>query len=168
MRTELSPVTGQQPATPAAASLIQAALNKPGLSRQSRTFLLDLQRQAARRPLTPRQYAAIERIIQASPPPDFGAINRAALARLPEVLERLLPAGRQQGGHWQVGSLRGEPGQSLKVRLHGDRAGMWRDFATDDKGGDVVSLAAAVAGLSQSEAARRLAVMLGVEGHGHD
>jgi hypothetical protein len=148
--------------------ILDAALARSDLSQKAHAFLLDLQRQAACRPLTPRQYAAMEQIIRAPSPPDFSAINRAALARLPEVLERLLPGGRQQGSEWRVGSVRGEPGQSLKVRLYGDRAGMWRDFATDDHGGDVVSLAAAVAGLSQSEAARRLAAMLGLEGRGHD
>jgi hypothetical protein len=52
----------------------------------------------------------------------------------------------------------------LRVRLRGDRAGAWCDFATGDKGGDPVSLAAAVARIPQADAARRLARMLGVEG----
>lgn len=40
--------------------------------------------------------------------------------------------------------------------------GRWADFATDDKGGDVVSLAAYLAGTGQADAARNLADMLGV------
>ncbi|MXP63902.1 hypothetical protein E0493_11150 [Roseomonas sp. M0104] len=99
--------------------------------------------------------------------PDYAAINQAALARLPEVLARLLPGGRTVGGEWQVGSLQGEAGNSLKVRLYGQRAGMWCDFATGDRGGDVVSLAAAVAGLPQSKAAQKLAQMLRLEGGQH-
>ena len=39
---------------------------------------------------------------------------------------------------------------------------MWADFATGDKGGDVISLAAFLFGLSQAEAARRIAGMLGL------
>jgi len=42
------------------------------------------------------------------------------------------------------------------VRLAGPRAGAWADFATGDKGGDIVSLLAYLQGVSQSEAARRL------------
>lgn len=43
------------------------------------------------------------------------------------------------------------------------RSGRWADFATDDKGGDVISLAAYLSGLSQAEAARELARALGIE-----
>lgn len=98
---------------------------------------------------------------------NYAAINRAALARWPEVLARLLPGGKPEDNEWLVGSLCGEVGRSLKVRLRGDRVGAWCDFATGEKGGDPISLAAAVAGVSQSEAARRLARMLGLEGAHH-
>jgi hypothetical protein len=101
------------------------------------------------------------------PRPDFEAINAAALARLPDVLARLLPGGRAVGAEWHAGSLRGEAGHSLRVRLRGERAGIWCDFATGDRGGDVIALAAAVWRVSQSEAARRLAALLGVEGRGN-
>ena len=42
------------------------------------------------------------------------------------------------------------------------RTGRWADFATGDRGGDVVSLAAYLHGLRQAEAARKLADMLGL------
>jgi putative DNA primase/helicase len=93
---------------------------------------------------------------------DFNAINAAALPRLPELLARLLPGGRARGAEFEVGSLRGEPGRSLRIRLHGARAWVWCDFATDERGGDIISLAAAVWRMSQGEAARRLAELLSV------
>lgn len=145
---------------------IATALTRADLSPQARAFLRDLQCRAARRALTPRQVQAVERIAAGSGRPDFMAVNRAALARLPEVLARLLPGGRAIGAEWHAGSLRGEAGNSLRVRLHGDRIGRWCDFATGEKGGDPVSLAAAVAGVPQHEAAQRLARMLGMEGRG--
>ena len=40
--------------------------------------------------------------------------------------------------------------------------GKWADFASGDRGGDVVSLAAYLAGTGQAEAARNLADMLRV------
>jgi hypothetical protein len=94
---------------------------------------------------------------------DFATVNSAALARLPEVLARLLPGGRAVGPEWHAGSLRGDPGDSLRVRMRGERAGRWADFATGEKGGDPVSLAAAVARTRQIEGAKQLARMLGID-----
>ena len=48
---------------------------------------------------------------------------------------------------------------SFRINVH---SGKWSDFATGDKGGDVVSLAAYLSGTGQGEAARSLADMLGV------
>ncbi len=42
------------------------------------------------------------------------------------------------------------------------RTGRWSDFATGDAGGDPISLAAYLFDLSQAEAARRVAGMLGI------
>jgi hypothetical protein len=162
--------TGDAGGNGRAAEMLAAALARHDLAPKVRTFLADLERQAARRPLSPRQIEALARIAAAPPAPDFAAINRAALARLPDVLARLLPGGRAVGTEWHTGSLRGEAGDSLRVRLRGDRAGAWCDFATGDKGGDPISLAAAVARVSQAEAARGLARMLGLPAGGarHD
>jgi hypothetical protein len=93
---------------------------------------------------------------------DFDAINRAALAALPAVLHRLVPGGKTIAREYvALNPARADrrPG-SFKVNL---RTGRWADFATGDKGGDPVSLCAYVGGVSQSEAARRLARMLGLD-----
>jgi putative DNA primase/helicase len=95
--------------------------------------------------------------------PDFAGINAAALARLPELCRQWLPGGRLIGREWTCGSLAGEPGASCKVNII---TGRWADFAVGEKGGDPVSLAAAVWKVPQVEAARRLARMLGVGGCG--
>jgi hypothetical protein len=42
------------------------------------------------------------------------------------------------------------------------KSGRWSDFATGDKGGDVVSLLAYLAGTSQGQAARALARALDI------
>jgi hypothetical protein len=55
-----------------------------------------------------------------------------------------------------------KPG-SFKINL---TTGKWGDFSTGDRGGDLVSLAAYIAGLPQREAALRLADCLGVDPFG--
>src|SRR5215472_9186895 len=94
-------------------------------------------------------------------PVDFDRINRRALAALAALLERWLPGGRREG--WEYVAL--NPTRldrhlgSFRINV---RTGRWADFATGDRGGDVVSLAAYLSHLKQSEAAEKLAGMLGI------
>lgn len=93
---------------------------------------------------------------------DFDRVNAAALRNVNAVVEGLLPDGRRDGAEWVARNpLRNDrkPG-SFKVNL---LSGKWGDFATTDRGGDLVSLAAFVAALPQREAAIRLAESLGVD-----
>ena len=92
---------------------------------------------------------------------NFAAINNAALAALPALLQRWLPDGRVQGNEYvALNPRRADRKQgSFKVNL---QTGRWADFATGDRGGDVVSLAAYLAGTGQAEAARKLSDMLGL------
>ena len=95
---------------------------------------------------------------------DFANVNTAALAALPAVFCRLLPGGKIDGHEFiALNPSRNDkrPG-SFKIRLRGARAGRWSDFATGDKGGDPVSLVAYLEDVSQVEAAKRLARMLGI------
>jgi hypothetical protein len=94
-------------------------------------------------------------------PIDFDKINHAALAAFPAVLARVLPSGKQVHREWVALNPRRFDRSlgSFKVNRFN---GKWCDFATGDKGGDPVSLIAYVEGVSQSEAARLLARMLGL------
>ncbi len=94
---------------------------------------------------------------------DFDAVGAAALPHLPRLLARWLPEGKREGNEYVARNpTRGDsrPG-SFKINL---RTGKWADFATGDKGGDVISLAAYLHRLSQVEAARKLTAMLGIPG----
>ncbi len=95
-------------------------------------------------------------------PLDFDAINRAALAALPAVLSRILPSGKAVHKEW-VGLNPRRKDRNLGSFKINRFNGKWCDFATGDKGGDPVSLVAYVEGVSQGEAARLLAQMLGLE-----
>lgn len=93
---------------------------------------------------------------------DFRRIADAAAAQADSIVLRWLPDGRRDGREWVARNPRRDdhrPG-SFKVNL---RSGAWSDFATGDKGGDLISLAAYLFGLNQVEAARRVADMLGID-----
>ena len=106
------------------------------------------------RPMSSRKSAAIAI--------DFATINAAALAAFPAVLARILPGGKRVGSELVALNPRRADRNlgSFKVNRYN---GKWADFATGDKGGDPVSLVAYVADVSQVEAARLLARMLGLE-----
>ena len=92
---------------------------------------------------------------------DFDAINDMAISALPSLLRRWLPDGRIEGREYSAINPTRDDHKlgSFKVNLH---TGKWADFATGDKGGDPVSLAAYLAGIGQADAARRVADMLGM------
>ena len=98
-------------------------------------------------------------------PIDFAEINRAALAAFPAVLARILPSGKHVGSEYLAlnPSRTDRHARSFKVHL---ATGRWADFATGDKGGDPISLVAYLGDISQGEAARLLARMLGIETEG--
>jgi hypothetical protein len=100
-------------------------------------------------------------------PIDFANINRAALAAFPAVLARILPGGKRVGSELVALNPRRTDRNlgSFKINRYNGR---WADFATSDRGGDPVSLVAYLADVSQTEAARLLARMLGIECGGDD
>lgn len=83
-----------------------------------------------------------------------------ALAYSMSLVPELLPDGKRHGSEWlSRNPTRNDrtPG-SFSISL---KKGKWHDFATGDKGGDLVSLAAYLWGVNQAEAARGLARRLG-------
>lgn len=61
------------------------------------------------------------------------------------VVRNLLPAARQEGPEWRVGSCAGEAGRSMAIHRHGVKRGVWSDFSDRGKGGDALDLVAHVA-----------------------
>ena len=89
----------------------------------------------------------------------FSEINQVVLVACPGFLYELLPDGCVQGNEFAAGSTFGEPGDSFSANLS---TGKLADFASDERGRDLVSLYAKVKGLRQSDAARMLAERFGV------
>ena len=84
---------------------------------------------------------------------DFKKINDELMNRVHELVPGWLPGGHMEGAEYCCGDLRGGVGNSCKVNL---KTGMWADFATGDKGGDLISLYAAIRGISQGDAVGQL------------
>jgi len=84
--------------------------------------------------------------------------NAIALEQLADLLRLWLPGGRVEGKEYVCASLRGGQGRSCKINL---TTGLWADFATEAKGGDPVSLYAAIHDLHQAEAAKEIEDALG-------
>lgn len=99
-------------------------------------------------------------VFDSLPPINFAALADALLERAEALLAQWLPEGHLVGHEWECGSLRGNAGKSCKVNV---RTGAWADFASGEQGGDLVSLYAAIHGLSAGKAAVQLAHEYGLQ-----
>lgn len=82
----------------------------------------------------------------------FKELNTALAERAEAVCATVLKNGQRIGKEYVCGSVNGEKGKSLHVTLEGPRAGMWKDFASDE-GGDLIALLEHSLGLSPVQAA---------------
>lgn len=87
-------------------------------------------------------------------------------ARLADGIENLclhlLPAGKKHGPMYEVGSIYGEPGKTLKVNLTGQHRGHWCDWNGAEHKGDPLDLWAQVRGVPLPEALRQAKEWLGI------
>lgn len=90
-----------------------------------------------------------------------GDIAQQLADRAADVAAYLLPGGKKAGPEWEAGSVSGEAGQSLSVRLTGGKAGVWKDFQSGDSG-DLLDLWVACRGLSVADAIKEAKQYLGV------
>ena len=83
------------------------------------------------------------------------------MANINGVLARFLPGGKViRGDYVALNPTRADRHLgSFRINL---KSGRWADFATHDRGGDLISLIAYLGDLSQYEAASGLSEMLGV------
>jgi hypothetical protein len=92
---------------------------------------------------------------------DFASINAAALASGRVFLETLIPGGKFRSLEYQVRNPTRDDKQLGSFSIN-YKTGVWKDFATGDRGGDLISLWAYVRSIRQGEAARELADKLGI------
>ncbi|WP_137719336.1 VapE domain-containing protein [Methylobacillus flagellatus] len=94
------------------------------------------------------------------PPLPFAEIARYALGFADALITSWLPAGKKVGHEWSATNPNRADNNagSFSVNLN---TGEWGDFATDDKGGDLISLYAYLQGLEQYQAALEVADAVG-------
>lgn len=83
--------------------------------------------------------------------------------RAEDVCRWLLPGGKRMGSEWRCGSVAGDEGDSLGVNLSPGKGGVWRDFASDERGGDLIDLIMAVRGLDKKGALAEAKGFLGLK-----
>ena len=90
-----------------------------------------------------------------------GELSQRMAGEAAAIAQFLLPAGKRKSGEWQCGSVNGDEGKSLSVRLTGAKAGVWADFASGE-GGDLLDLWALTRSMSVSQAMAEAKQYLGV------
>ncbi|MEX3933308.1 toprim domain-containing protein [Paraburkholderia phymatum] len=90
-----------------------------------------------------------------------GELSKLMAENAAAIAEHLFPQGKKQGGEWCVGSVGGEAGKSMKIRLTGAKRGVWADFSTGASG-DMLELWCQCRALSVADAMREAKQFLGV------
>ncbi len=94
---------------------------------------------------------------------NFKKIAELLAQQAEEIARYLFPRGKIEGNEWCIGNIDGEPGKSLKIRLHGQKAGVWCDFSLGNEySGDLLDLWAATRKISLLTALKEAQVHLGV------
>lgn len=95
--------------------------------------------------------------------PTFAEVKRAALQAIERVLARWLPGGKRIDGNKEYTAPNptrtDKHAGSLKVNL---AKGTWADFATGDKGGDLIDLVQYLEDCSHVDACNKLADFLSI------
>ena len=91
----------------------------------------------------------------------FADTRRATCMRLADLVPSILPQGKRMGREWvALNPTRSDRSLgSFRINLN---SGAWADFATGDTGGDLISLASYLYGMSPYEAAQYVQRLAGV------
>lgn len=84
---------------------------------------------------------------------DFKDLSARLLQDAESLVNDWIPGGKIEGSEYVIGNLNGDSGDSCKINI---RTGKWKDFATGEAGGDLISLFAAIRGIKQGEAKKEL------------
>lgn len=86
---------------------------------------------------------------------DFTQINNELLARSEDFVKSILPEGKIEGKEYVSRNPTRQDSRLGSFKIHLE-SGRWADFATGDKGGDLIALYAYIKGIKQVEAAKEI------------
>lgn len=89
-------------------------------------------------------------------------VVQALESQVMSVVKYLLPNGVLKGSEYEVGSVNGEQGDSLKICVQGSKLGAWCDFAGNGVSGDLLDLWAQTRGLALPEAMKEARAFVGM------
>jgi hypothetical protein len=71
---------------------------------------------------------------------DLEKLKDGLVCRAHTFCEYLFPKGKFRAGNYTIGNRSGTPGDSLRICVCGLKAGVWKDFATGEGGGNLLDL----------------------------
>lgn len=92
---------------------------------------------------------------------DRQLLKRTIRENIEALCRYFFPNGKKVGQEWQVGSLQGEAGRTLNIHLEGDKAGVFQDFNTGERG-DFITAIKIARGLKFVEAALEIGKAIGI------
>ena len=95
----------------------------------------------------------------------FKSVNCEALCRAKTLLPDWLPGGGWQGSEWVALNPKRKDTKAGSLSINGI-TGVWKDFASGEGGGDVISLYAWLHGVGHGEACKLLAADFGIKTDG--
>lgn len=92
---------------------------------------------------------------------NFEYVSTVARVNAISILQILLPDGKRINNEWVARNPTRDDHKagSFKVNM---RSGQWADFATSDRGGDLIALYAYLTGVNQYQAMKDIAEMLNI------
>ena len=89
---------------------------------------------------------------------NFSEVNKLLQGRENKILHRILPNGTQKGANYVALNPTRKDKNAGSFQTN-TKTWQWCDFATGDKGGDIISLYAYLKGINQVKATRELLAM---------
>ncbi len=93
---------------------------------------------------------------------DGNRLNEVVRSNIETLCRHFFPAGHKDGGEWKIADISGAEGNSLGIELSAQKAGVWRDRATNE-GGNFPNLIMRNRNLRFPEAVDEISRFLGVD-----
>jgi hypothetical protein len=93
---------------------------------------------------------------------DTHKLGEVVAFNIETLCQHFFPAGKKENSEWKLGDVSGTEGNSLGICLSADKAGVWRDRATGDKG-NFVKLLERNRNLTFPQAAEEISRFVGID-----